>query len=408
MRIPFSIFLALKYLRPKRTFLSMVTVLSVTGVMLGVAVLLVVLSVMSGFDDLWRDKILSFNAHILLNSYGPIEDADSLIERVKQVPGVRGAAPYVQGLVFLQHDERIYTPFLRGVDPRYEVDVTKVAEHITEGAFDVNDGDMVLGKDLARRMGVGVGDTILVYSPQHFAHADEIQMPEELTITGIFDLGMYDFDMGFVLTGLPTARSLCGLETGVHGLQVMTDDPFKAGQVASRLITELGPAYDVQTWMSLNRQLFAALRVEKNMMFFLLIFITVVAAFGITNTLITVTVQKTREIGLLKSLGFSSGAVMRVFLWQGLVDGVFGTVLGTGFGLLMLHYRNDLLRVLSSRLGYELFPKELYHLTEIPARTSSSDILLIAGTVLVICTLAGVIPAWRAARLDPVKALRYE
>ena len=160
--------------------------------------------------------------------------------------------------------------------------------------------------------------------------------------------------------------------------------------------------------MELNRQLFAALRVEKNMMFFLLIIITVVAAFGITNTLITVTVQKTREIGLLKALGFSSGSVMRVFFWQGWIEGFIGTILGIATGLFVLQYRNDLMLFLSTRFHMELFPKELYHLSEIPATVSWSDIGVVAVTVLVICTLAGIVPAYRAARLDPVSALRYE
>ena len=160
--------------------------------------------------------------------------------------------------------------------------------------------------------------------------------------------------------------------------------------------------------MQLNRQLFAALRVEKNMMFFLLIFITMVAAFGITNTLITVAVQKTREIGLLKALGFSSGSIMRVFFWQGWIEGFIGTIAGIGFGLLVLQYRNDLMFFLNSRFRLELFPKELYHLSEIPAVISWSDISVIAISVMIICTLAGLVPAYRAAKLDPVSALRYE
>jgi len=204
------------------------------------------------------------------------------------------------------------------------------------------------------------------------------------------------------------ARELYGMEDGVHGVQIMTHDPYRAHLVAERLKMELGPDYEVRTWMELNRQLFAALRVEKNMMFFLLIFITIVAAFGITNTLITLTVQKTREIGLLKALGFSSGSIMRVFFWQGWIEGVLGTACGIGMGLAVLKYRNDLMFWLSERFGWELFPKELYHLSEIPASTSLSDIVLIAISVMVICTLAGVVPAYRAASLDPARALRNE
>ncbi len=408
MNLPFSLFLALKYLKPKRTFVSVITVISILGVTLGVAVLIIVLSVMSGFDHMWREKILSFNAHITLSGYGPIDAPDELIERIEGVEGVQGAAPYVEGLVFLQHHDRIYTPLLRGIDPEYELRVSRVPEHIVSGDFDIVYDEMILGRDLARQMGVRVGDRILVYSPQSFISPEEIRLPEELKVVGIYELGMWDFDMGYTLTSLGMGRELYGMEEGVHGVQIMTDDPYRAGLVAERLKIELGPDYDIRTWMELNRQLFAALRVERNMMFFLLIFITIVAAFGITNTLITMTVQKTREIGLLKALGFPSGSIMRIFFWQGWIEGVIGAVLGIGMGLTILRYRNDLMHWLSDRFGWELFPKELYHLAEIPARTSAVEVLFIVVVVLVICTLAGIVPAYRAASLDPAKALRNE
>ncbi len=408
MQLPFSLFLALKYMRPKRTFQSIITIISVLGVLLGVAVLVIVLSVMSGFDDMWRDKILSFNAHITVAGYEVIDDVDGLIEIIEKTPGVKGAAPLVQGLVFLQKGERVQTPIARGIDPEHEKKVSRIPEHMVLGSFDVEDDHLVMGRDLAMQLGATVGDKILVYSPQSFASGDEVYLPEEFTVSGLYDLGMWEFDAGFVLTSLDKARDLYKLEEGVHGIQVMTDDPFRVEEVKQRLQEELPPYYHITTWMEQNRQLFATLRVEKNMMFFLLIIITIVAAFGITNTLITVAVQKTREIGLLKALGFSNRSVMGVFIWQGWIEGTLGTLLGVGSGLLILHFRNDLLRLLSYRFNMELFPKELYHLSEIPATVSVADIVIVALSAMVICTLAGVIPAYRAARLDPVRALRYE
>lgn len=408
MRLPFSIYLALKYMRPKRTFISVVTVISVIGVMLGVAVLVIVLSVMSGFDNMWREKILSFNAHITVQDMEFIEEPEPLLEMLDKVPGVTGAAPFVQGLVFIVKDERVYTPLARGFDPLHEGKVSRVPEHIVQGEYDVEDGGILMGVDLARQMRARVGDKLLVYSPQNFNMADELYLPEELTLRGIYDLGMWEFDSGFVLTSLETARTLYRLESGVHAIQVMTADPLRANETAELIRDAIGSPYYVTTWMQQNRQLFAALRVEKNMMFILLIIITIVAAFGICNTLITVTVQKTREIGLLKSLGFGSGQVMGVFIWQGFVQGLIGTLAGTGLGLTFLRFRNDILQFFSDRFGLELLPKELYHLSEIPAATSAQDVLLVAISVLVICTLAGVLPAYRAARLDPVRALRYE
>ncbi len=408
MNLPFSLFLALKYLKPKRTFVSVITVISILGVMLGVAVLIIVLSVMSGFDHMWRDKILSFNAHITLSGFGNLQEPDELIDRIEAVEGVSGAAPFVEGVVFLQFHDNIYTALLRGIDPEYERRVSRVPEFMVDGDFDVIYEDLILGADLARQMGAWVGDRVLVYSPQSFISPEEIRLPEELEIIGVYELGMWDFDMGYALTSIGMARELYGLETGVHGIQIMTDDPYRAHLVAARLQEELGSRYVIRTWMEMNRQLFAALRVEKNMMFFLLIFITIVAAFGITNTLITLTVQKTREIGLLKALGFTSGSIMRVFFWQGWIEGVLGTGLGIAAGLLILKYRNHLMYWLSEQFGWELFPKELYHLSEIPASTSLFDLVLISVSVMVICTLAGAVPAYRAASLDPARALRNE
>lgn len=408
MHLPFSFYLALKYLKPKRTFLSAVTVISVLGVSLGVAVLVIVLSVMNGFDNMWRDKILGFNSHITIEAMGPLSEHEALLDLVTGTPGVAAAAPYVQGLAFVQVGDQVATPLIRGVDPELERTVSQVPQHIQSGQFSVDDDEVVLGVDLARSIGVRVGDSILVHSPRSFADSSELYLPEELTVSGIFELGMWEFDVGFILTSMDTARSLCGLKYGVSALQVMTDDPLYVTGVSNALKNQLEHQYLVRTWEDMNRPLFAALRVEKNLMFILLLCITLVAAFSITNTLITTVVQKTKEIGLLKSIGFSSGAVMRVFVWQGVIYGILGTFFGFLLGLTALRFRNDLLGFLNRSLGYEMLPKSLYHLDTIPSDTSPNDLILVVVCVFVICTLAGLIPAYRAARLQPSRALRYE
>ena len=409
MKQSFSLFLAFKYLKPKRSFLSVVTLLSLLGVTLGVAVLIIVLSVMTGFDETWRERILSFNAHVRVSEYGGIvHQPEKLLTAIKRVDGITGAAPNLEGLVFVQVGENAQPAQLRGIDPELEKTVSQVPKHLVEGQFLVGYGQVVVGRDLASRMGLKLGGKLLIYSPQNFVSRDELRLPEELTVSGIFEVGMYEIDAGYVLTSLETARSIYNVEQGVHSIQVMTSDPMMAPRIARDIRTALGPFFEARTWIDLNSQMFTALQTEKNMMFFLLIFITIVAAFGITNTLITLTVQKTHEIGLLKAIGFSNRRIVAIFLWIGMVQGVIGTGMGLGLGLLALKYRNELLNFISSQFRVDLLPKELYQLSQIPSHTTTQDVVTVCVTVLVICTLAGLVPAWRAARLEPVEALRNE
>lgn len=409
MKQSFSLFLAFKYLKPKRSFLSVVTLLSLLGVMLGVAVLIIVLSVMNGFDATWQERILSFNAHVKVQEYGGVvRQPEKVLNALKKVKGVTGAAPNLEGLVFLQVGDNAQPAQLRGIDPELEKTVSQVPNHMVEGSFNVGYGQIVVGRDLALRMGLRMGDKVLVYSPQNFVSRDELRLPEELTVSGIFEVGMYEIDSGYVLTSLGTARSVYNVDLGVQSIQVMTADPMSAPVVARDIHTALGPFFEARTWIDLNSQLFTALQTEKNMMFFLLIFITIVAAFGITNTLITLTVQKTHEIGLLKAIGFANRRIVAIFLWIGAVQGVIGTGMGLGLGLLALKYRNELLNFISSQFRVDLLPKELYQLSQIPSQTTMQDVVTVCATVLVICTLAGLIPAWRASRLEPVEALRNE
>jgi lipoprotein-releasing system permease protein len=264
-----------------------------------------------------------------------------------------------------------------------------------------------MGGDLAANLRARIGDKLLVYSPLNVMNPDEVYLPEEVTLVGVFDMGMRDFDGSFMLTSLDVARDLVGLESGAHAIYIMTEDAFRFAEFTERVGAVVGPGYVVRSWREVDSVLFEALSHEKTMMFLLLVFITIVAIFCVTNTLIVITVQKTHEIGLLKALGFPSGKIMAAFVWLGWIQCLLGIASGIGVGLLVLNNLGHLVHLLQG-MQIEVFPKEIYGLSEIPWRSSPREITKIALFVLVFCTLASLLPAYRAARLDPVEALRQE
>jgi lipoprotein-releasing system permease protein len=406
--LPFPLFLALKYLRPKRSFISVVTVISVVGVLLGVAILVIVLSVMTGFDNMWRDKILSFKPHLtVVSRFGEIENEEDVCQRLSRLPGVAGAAGVVETLALLEHEGRVLAPIVLGVSPHRAAKVSRVPEFVNPGVFDVNGAKMVVGHDLAMRLGLKVGDRALMYSPRNVLSRDEMYLPEEFTVAGIFNMGMRDYDSNFVLISLEMGRELLGLKRGAHAVYVMTDDPFRFARYAEAARETVGPLFQVRSWIEVDSLMFSALSHEKTMMFVLLVFITIVAIFCVTNTLIVITVQKTNEIGLLKALGFSSRSIMAAFVWHGWIQCLAGTAMGIAAGLLVLHNLRRIVSLLA-QFNVEVFPKAIYGLSEIPWATSAGEIVRIALFVMGFCTLASILPAYRAARLDPVRALRQE
>lgn len=406
---PFPLFLALKYLKPKRTVLSVVTILSVLGVLLGVAILIIVLSVMTGFDRMWREKILSFKPHAtVVHRYGSVEQEEALCRTIEALPGITGVAPVIATRVLMRHGERTAAPIVIGIDPDRASSVTRVPDHMVAGVFSLEDDLFVLGGDLAAQLGLMPGRKALFYSSRSVMNQDEFHLPEEWVVAGIFDMGMRDYDAGFVLTSLDAARELVGLyRGGAHALYVMTDNPFRFEEYALLLQETLGPEFSVSTWVDEDRVLFEALKTEKTMMFILLVFITVVAVFCVTNTLIVITVQKTREIGLLKALGFSEWRITAAFVCLGWIQCLIGIVAGIGTALLVLFNLKRIVHALS-RIDIEVFPKAIYGLDEIPWETSPGEILQVALFVMVFCTVSSIFPAWRAAWLDPVEALRHE
>ena len=424
----FSLFLALRYLRPKRTFLSLITVISILGVTIGITVLILVISVMTGFEQELRRKVLGFDAHLVAGGESVLFDWPTQAEQIRAVEGVTGVAPFVQGPVLAEFMGRRLAPKIRAIDPETEREVTALQDFMVAGELQLDGNETVIGSALAAILGVGVGDTITVYSPGNLeqivdsindlekgsdktksaGELREMILPLELTVTGIFSSGRYLYDSEFMLVPLHIGQELYGLGDGVHGLTIKTIHPYQAAAVRARMEGRVDPALSVSTWMDMNRELFEAIHMERNVMFFILLFIVIVAAFGIMNTLITVTVQKTREIGILKALGARTGQIIGVFVGQGIVVGLFGTVIGLGLGIWLVQYRNQVSQWLSGVMGVEIFPQSIYQFAEIPAAIVPSDIAIICASAFAICTVAAVIPAWFAARMDPVSALRYE
>jgi lipoprotein-releasing system permease protein len=427
----FSLFLALRYLKPKRTFVSVITLISILGVTLGITVLILVISVMSGFELELQQKIIGFDAHVIIENGGLVEGWRTLAKEVEKVPNVQAVAPYTRGRVMAEFDHHRLAPIVRGIDPDRESKITDIRKYILDGGeFDLDGDKCVVGAELARQLGLSVGDKLSLTSgsnvdaildkldqaqkegnkdPQLFENIKEMVLPVSLTVTGIFSSGRYAYDSDFVLVPLHIGQEMYELDPGeVHGLAVKTNDPFTAEITKKQIMDRIGAPNLVSTWMDQNKELFDAIRMERGVMFFLLMFIVLVAAFGIMNTQITVTVQKTREIGVLKALGARTGQIVGIFLAQGMVIGFFGTLTGLALGMTLIRFRNETRDFLSTVLGIKVFPESVYQFSEIPAKVVPSDVAIICVSAFVICSLAALIPAYFAARLDPVKALRHE
>jgi lipoprotein-releasing system permease protein len=426
-RLPFELLLALRYLRPKRTFVSIITLISVLGVTLGVAVLIIVISVMSGFDSQLREKVLGFNAHLKVYQMNPNTHKETLLQNYAQVvsqvksnPNVKSVSPFVQGQVMVKTEPKegeplIGAPYIRGIEVESERNSSMFATNLVAGSFDLNGHGLLVGADFAHNMDLHTGDRVAIYSPHTLQKMeksrqqgkDEAILPIDYDIRGVFDTGYYEYNALIAITSLENAQDLYELDDAIHGLMIMIKDPYEAGKVRAELAKVLGPDFRISTWSEESSAMMAVM-VEKNVMLYILFFIVIVAAFGITCTLITFVVLKTREIGILKALGASSRQVMWIFLSQSMTVSILGVLIGLGLGMLALHYRNQFLFTMRRFTGLELFPANIYGFTELPSLIIPGDIAIICGGSFLICLLAAAFPVWNASRLRPVEALRHE
>jgi lipoprotein-releasing system permease protein len=420
MKLPISLFLAIKYLKPKRSMVSIITVLTMMGIMLGVAVLIIVLSVMTGFDDVHKEHMIKLDSHVQISARGGSAfRPDEVLKVIEGEAQVTAAAPAIEGFVMMTRYGQAVKAILRGIDLEMEKDLLDIDAYLLDGELPADDESVVVGNILAMQLGTHVGDTLTVYSPQCFVGEDELRLPAELTVCGIFSVDMYDIDKQFMISNLDTARDVFALEEGVQTLRLITEEPMRADVVSDDLEKQLAAAsagsrslnwfrhLRVQSWMELNERMLGTLAVEKNMMFLLLCFISLVATFCVSINLITLGIQKTHEIGLLKALGFSSGKIVGVFIFLGTIQGFFGCVLGGALGIWVSDNLDAVLDFLR-KFNPNLMAAEFYQFSQMPSRTTPEDVVSVCLIVMVFSVFAGVLPAIRAALMQPVDALRYE
>lgn len=392
----YEFFLARRYLwglRRSQPFVSVIATISILGVALGVAALLVVIGVMSGFDADLEEKIIGANPHLVVQREGGIQQPEALVASIEQLPGVVAVAPFLETQVLLRHKREAIGVLLKGLDLDREPQVTRLAQNIQTGSWPPGPNTLLIGSQLARRLGVSRGDSITVI-------AGEKAKKYEVTVAGEFTTGMYEYDLHLALASLETVQRFLGTKGAVSGLGVRITRAMQAPELKSALQRQLGFPYWVISWMDMNKNLFAALKLEKVTMFVILTLIVLVACFNIVATLLMLVVQKTKEIGILKSLGAPHLSIRRIFTRVGFLIGFLGTTLGVlvGCGLCLL----------LAKYQFVQLPPEIYYIDRLPVRLEWKDVLAIVTAALGISWGVCLYPAWVAARMTPARALRYE
>ena len=409
----FEWFVCLRYLKAKRKhgFISLISLISIAGVMVGVMALIVVLAVMTGFTSEFRDKILGINSHVVVQDYtGNIRDYEEVVAKVRAVEGVSGVTPYLYSQAMITSGEGGTGAVLRGLDPATAQGVLNLEKNLRTGKIadlSVGQGDgerrlpgIILGKELATQLHVSTHDRVrLISASGPLTPMGVLPKVSTCQVVGIFETGMYEYDSALAYVSLETAQRFFDLPGAVHGLEVKTTDLNQADRVAKRIEQALGPNFFAKDWMRMNRNIFSALQLEKTALSVIMALVVMVAAFNIVSTLIMVVMEKNKDIAILKSMGATSGSIMRIFIYEGLVIGLAGTLLGVlgGLGLCAILSRYQFIKL-----------PEVYPISTLPVLVLPSDVILIALSATVITLVATLYPSWQAAKVDPAVALRYE
>jgi len=406
----FEIFLGTRYLKAKRkqAFISVITVISVVGVMVGVMALIVVLSVMNGFREDLMSKILGVNSHLLVLSYeGAFGKYRDVAQKAGDIEGVVATTPFIYSQVMVDNASRVSGAVLRGVDTQTAGKVIGIETMVKKGSLfsldETHEGlpAIIPGSELARQIGAQPGDTLTVISPQgRLTPLGRGPHSRKYKVTAIFDSGMYEYDSSMVYISLKEAQELLGMEDRVTGIEVRVTDIYKSDRVGDAIARSLGHPYWSKDWKVMNRSLVSALKLEKLTMFVILTMIVLVGALNIISTLVMVVMEKTRDVAILRAMGASSKSIMTVFMFQGLLVGVVGTLAGLASGLGLCH--------LLAKYKFIRLPADVYYISTLPVRVEASDVLFVTLAAVVISFIATLYPSWHASRLNPVEALRYE
>ena len=420
----FELFVSLRHLKAKREqkFISLNTWISIGGVALGVMALIVVIAVMSGFGKDLRDKILGTNSHIVVTNItrSGMDNFEFVLKKIMEVKGVKAAAPFILNQVMLTFGGNSLGVVVRGVDPNREAMVSDLEKNMIRGDIGVLRKNknvaagpyrekIILGKELAHKLGVQMDDTVSMVAPaSHLTPMGLIPKIKLFKVAGLFESGMFEYDSSLAFISIQSAQKFFSMKEKVSGIEIRVDDIDHADKIAESLQESLGFPYYARDWMRMNKNLFSALRLEKIVMFIILILIILVAAFNIVSTLFMVVMEKTKEIAILKSMGASRASIMKIFSFQGLIIGVTGTLIGCIGGFAVVPNLNDIVGFIENLFGITAFPSDVYYLDKLPSEIQYLDSFLIVVFSIAICFLASLYPAWRASRMDPVDGLRYE